>query len=712
VQLIVNVGPPPMCVTATNGHGWVNTPFAAQTATFTAQFDVTPSSTTIGGHVGLSAGAQTGYTGFANIVRFSTTGTIDARNGGTYAGPTSPVHYTAGVTYHVRLVSNIMTHQYSIFVAPPGGSEITIGSNFAFRTEQNMVTSLNNYGLFVAATTTNSLRVCNFTVASGAVASPLAGTAGNASTEDMSSSAATAPATFSLSPSPATQTVSPGGGTASFDVSVSVSGGEIGTMYPAGAIPPNLLAGRAVSINCADCPVGKKVAQLLGHAPQGRGTLQFNGISVPKDGNYDVTWGYYCGKSDNNGDTTCGGLPHTASGCRPGIFVINGVQLPTVHQFQCFPGTWHELHSATFSVPLKAGPNSLKIFSNSADCPDVDRIVVADGTGGTSNETVTFSVSGLPGGTTAAFSPTAVIGSAHSMLTITTTAALAQGTYPFTITGTSGSEVETTSATLVVGSGGGGGDFSIAATPASQAVITGGSASYTTKITASGGFAGVTSLSVTGLPPGASATFSPSTITGSGSSILTVATGASTPVGSFTLTITGASGSLTHSANAILSITAPPACVTATNGHGWVNTSFPAQTGTFTAQFDVTPSSTTIGGHVGLSHGAQTGYSGFANIVRFSTTGTIDARNGSGYAGPTLPFHYTAGTTYHVRLVSNIATHHYSVSVTPPGGSEVTIGSDFAFRTEQNAVTSLDNFGAFVAATAANSLRVCNFSVQ
>jgi hypothetical protein len=65
-----------------------------------------------------------------------------------------------------------------------------------------------------------------------------------------------------------------------------------------------------------------------------------------------------------------------------------------------------------------------------------------------------------------------------------------------------------------------------------------------------------------------------------------------------------------------------------------------------------------------------------------------------------------------VRLVSNITTHRYSIFVTPPGGPEVTIGNDFLFRTEQNMVTSLNNLGAFVAATAANSLQVCNLTVQ
>jgi hypothetical protein len=33
------------------------------------------------------------------------------------------------------------------------------------------------------------------------------------------------------------------------------------------------------------------------------------------------------------------------------------------------------------------------------------------------------------------------------------------------------------------------------------------------------------------------------------------------------------------------------------------------------------------------------------------------------------------------------------IFVTPPGGKEQTVGSNFAFRTEQNAVTALDAWG-------------------
>ena len=39
---------------------------------------------------------------------------------------------------------------------------------------------------------------------------------------------------------------------------------------------------------------------------------------------------------------------------------------------------------------------------------------------------------------------------------------------------------------------------------------------------------------------------------------------------------------------------------------------------------------------------------------------------------------WSAGKTYHVRTVVNVATLKYSVFVTPPGAAEVSLASNFA----------------------------------
>ncbi len=98
-------------------------------------------------------------------------------------------------------------------------------------------------------------------------------------------------------------------------------------------------------------------------------------------------------------------------------------------------------------------------------------------------------------------------------------------------------------------------DFTLTATPTLAGVSTGASASYTVSAAALNGFTGTVKLSVTnGMPAGATATFSSSSIAPGTSSTMTVATSGSTPAGSSTLTITGTSGSLTHTANVTLNV--------------------------------------------------------------------------------------------------------------------------------------------------------------
>jgi hypothetical protein len=151
-------------------------------------------------------------------------------------------------------------------------------------------------------------------------------------------------------------------------------------------------------------------------------------------------------------------------------------------------------------------------------------------------------------------------------------------------------------------------------------------------------------------------------------------------------------------------------CQVASGGSGWVNNSFDAQTGTFTAEFDAIPSTSPSDMLVGLSNGAQTSYAGLAAIVRFNTAGNIDARNGGAYAAASaIP--YSANTTYHFRLVVNVPARTYSAYVTPAGGSEIAVGENFAFRSEQASVSQLNNYSAYVTGSGA-SLQVCNFTLD
>jgi len=328
------------------------------------------------------------------------------------------------------------------------------------------------------------------------------------------------------------------------------------------------------------------------------------------------------------------------------------------------------------------------------------------------SNTVSFSVSGLPTGASGSFNPASVLGSGNSTLNVSTASNTAGGSNPLTVCGTAGTLTHCVPATLVVNVLTP--DFTISASPATQTVTAGNGTSYTVTVGALNGFTGNVALSNGSLPSGVAASFAPASVTTSGTSTLSISTTTTAATGTFTITITGTASTGSHNTsvqltvNPVTSNCAPPTQPNAT----WVNTAFPAHSGTFTASFDATPSVAGQSSAVALSHGAQTAFSGFANIVVFTPAGTIQARNGGMYAGPTPAIPFSANVSYHFRLAINVTSHTYSIFVTPAGGSEITIGLNFAFRTEQNTVTSLDHWGSLVNATPGGTLTVCNFTAK
>jgi PKD repeat protein len=122
-------------------------------------------------------------------------------------------------------------------------------------------------------------------------------------------------------------------------------------------------------------------------------------------------------------------------------------------------------------------------------------------------------------------------------------------------------------------------DFSLSATPSSQSVTAGGSTSYTVTVNPGSGFSGNVALSVTGgLPAGASALFNPTSLLTSGSSTMTVSTGAATPPGSYTLTITGDTGVFTRTTTTTLVVSsnqAPTATITTPSSNVTINAGQP-----------------------------------------------------------------------------------------------------------------------------------------
>jgi hypothetical protein len=197
--------------------------------------------------------------------------------------------------------------------------------------------------------------------------------------------------------------------------------------------------------------------------------------------------------------------------------------------------------SATPDFSLNASPSSQTVPQAGGSTSYSVTITPTSGFSGAVN----LSASGLPSGAAGTFSPNPA--SMSSTLSISVAAGTAAGSYPLTITGTSGSLSHTTAVTLVVQAAPPA--FTISATPTSQTVTRGGSTTYTVSV---GGVTGV-SLSVSGLPNRTSASFTPNPTTGS-TSTLSVSTSRPTQRGTFTLTITGTLSGVSHATSVQLTV--------------------------------------------------------------------------------------------------------------------------------------------------------------
>ncbi len=144
----------------TSNSTWSNSaPVPSQSGTFSATFDLTPQAAGSDAIMGFSLNAPTTYTSLAVVVRFNSSGFIDARNGSNYTAVSS-IPYTSGLTYHLQLNINISAHTFSAYITPPGGSATALATNYAFRSEQSSVASLNTWAV---ESDQGSETVCNTT---------------------------------------------------------------------------------------------------------------------------------------------------------------------------------------------------------------------------------------------------------------------------------------------------------------------------------------------------------------------------------------------------------------------------------------------------------------------------------------------------------------------------------------------------------------------
>jgi kumamolisin len=200
--------------------------------------------------------------------------------------------------------------------------------------------------------------------------------------------------------------------------------------------------------------------------------------------------------------------------------------------------------------------------------------------------------------------------------------------------------------------------FTLSASPASVSVVQGASGTSTITSTVLDGFNSAVVLSATGQPTGVTVGFSPTSITGSGTSTLTLAVASSTVAGAYTIKVTGTGGGITQTATVSLTVTAPAA-------------------GAFTIA--VSPTSGSLSrGQTGYAVVTTTVSGGFNAAVALSATGvpsgvtgtfspTSIAAPGSGTSNFTLTVSRTAPTgtsTITIKGVGGGITHTATLTFT------------------------------------------------
>ncbi len=171
---------------------------------------------------------------------------------------------------------------------------------------------------------------------------------------------------------------------------------------------------------------------------------------------------------------------------------------------------------------------------------------------------VTFSVDGatLPLGISASWSPPVSSGTTTT-LRFDVAAASPPATHILKVIATAPTFADTTLMALTVSAASLPSDFTITSTPTAATVAPGANASFNLALSRSGPPVGNIALAASGLPSGATPTFTPAAASGT-SSQLVITTTAATPDGTYPVVISGTAGALVRQTTVSLTVATPP----------------------------------------------------------------------------------------------------------------------------------------------------------
>jgi subtilase family serine protease len=255
-----------------------------------------------------------------------------------------------------------------------------------------------------------------------------------------------------------------------------------------------------------------------------------------------------------------------------------------------------------------------------------------------------FSVTGYPKGVTATFSPATIAspGNGSSILKVTVPAGTLAGTYNFVIKASGGgvSQTNQITVTIVVP------NFTLITGGASASVASGlpGQVTLTTSI--ANLFNSSIALSVSSLPKGITASFSPATLAapGSGSSTLTLTEAAGAASGTYNLTLSANGGGMSRVQPLSLTVVAP----------------------TLAVRLSVSSVTVKMGGVSSVTV-TTTGANRFNAPVALSVSGLPKGVTAT-FAGPSVPAPGTGSSTLTLKAASTAIAGTYSLNIVANGG--------------------------------------------
>ena len=204
---------------------------------------------------------------------------------------------------------------------------------------------------------------------------------------------------------------------------------------------------------------------------------------------------------------------------------------------------------------ISADPTSLMVAVGGSSC--ISTITVT-GIGGFPG-TVALAATSFPSGLTVSLSPTSILASGPSTLTVSAPGGTVPGSYGVEIEAGSSSWSHFAIVSVLVT----GPDFTLSASPTSLTITAPATSPSTVTLSSLNGFSSAVTLTTMTSGFGLNPTISPSSVSGSGSATLTVGVNSSAVSGTYYVLVTGTSGSLSHTMFVPVTVIAPDFSISA-----------------------------------------------------------------------------------------------------------------------------------------------------